>query len=144
MKKQQEIAALLLRLALAAGFLSAVASRLGLWGSRSSGWKGFVEYTAQVNAFLPRSLAPGTALVSTILESLLGTLLVMGLHTRLAARGAAILSLLFTIAMSLSNGIKDPLDYSVPAFSAGAFLLSTIPSDRWHMDGLLNRKKQMI
>jgi len=39
MKKSQDVAILLLRIALAAGFLSAVASRLSLWGEKSSGWK---------------------------------------------------------------------------------------------------------
>jgi uncharacterized membrane protein YphA (DoxX/SURF4 family) len=134
MKKQQDIAALLLRLSLSAGFLSAVASRSGLWGSHSSGWKSFVDYTAQVNSFLPSPMAPGIAVISTVLESVLGILLLVGYRTVWASRGTALLTLFFTIAMAMSNGIKDPLDYSVPAFSAGAFLLSTLPSHTWSLD----------
>jgi putative oxidoreductase len=138
MKKQQHIAALLLRLSLAAGFLSAVASRLGAWGQKSSGWKSFVDYTAQVNAFLPASFAPSLAVTSTILETSLGIMLLAGFRIRFAAIGAAALSLCFTIAMTLSNGIKDPLDYSVPAFAAGAFLLSTMPEYKWSIDQYIN------
>lgn len=36
-----DVSTLLLRLAIALGFLSAVASRLNLWGKKSSGWNGF-------------------------------------------------------------------------------------------------------
>jgi hypothetical protein len=51
MKVRQDIAVFLLRIALAAGFLSAVSSRLNLWGAQSSGWSKFVRYTAEVNSF---------------------------------------------------------------------------------------------
>ena len=51
MKARQDIAVFLLRIALAVGFLSAVSSRLNLWGSKSSGWSEFVRYTAEVNSF---------------------------------------------------------------------------------------------
>ena len=139
MNKQQDIASALLRLSLAAGFLSAVCSRLGWWGAHSSGWTSFVAYTEQVNAFLPPSMAPKLAFISTVLETLFGILLLIGYQTRLAARSSAVLSLLFALAMAVSNGIKDPLDYSVPAFSAGAFLLSTIPTHRWSVDALLKK-----
>ncbi|MDV2447151.1 hypothetical protein CMU93_06500 [Elizabethkingia anophelis] len=55
MKARQDIAVFLLRIALAVGFLSAVFSRLNLWGVQSSGWSKFVRYTAEVNSFLPHS-----------------------------------------------------------------------------------------
>ncbi|WP_236716891.1 hypothetical protein [Elizabethkingia anophelis] len=51
MKARQDIAVFLLRIALAVGFLSAVSSRLNLWGVQSSGWSKFVRYTAEVNSF---------------------------------------------------------------------------------------------
>jgi len=50
----QDVATLFLRLGLASGFLSAVASRASFWGKHSSGWSGFLEYTAQVNSFAPK------------------------------------------------------------------------------------------
>jgi putative oxidoreductase len=133
---QQDIATLLLRLALASGFLSAVASRLNFWGNHSSGWQNFLTYTAQVNSFLPKNLIPTVAVMSTILETTLGLMLFMGFKTHYAAFGAALLTLFFSVAMTLSFGIKEPLDYSVFAFSAGAFLLSTFPFYRWSIDQL--------
>lgn len=134
--KNSGISSLLLRLALASGFLSAVASRLGLWGQQSSGWSGFLDYTAQVNSFLPKSLIPTVALASTILETGLGILLFIGFKTKYAAYAAALLTLFFALAMTCSFGIKEPLDYSVFTFSAGAFLLATMPYYNWSIDQL--------
>lgn len=134
--KSLGISSLLLRLALASGFLSAVASRLGLWGKQSSGWSGFLDYTAQVNSFLPKSSIPTIALASTILETGLGILLFIGFKTKYAAYTAALLTLFFALAMTYSFGIKEPLDYSVFTFSAGAFLLATMPNYNWSIDQL--------
>jgi putative oxidoreductase len=133
---QQDIATLLLRLALASGFLSAVASRLNLWGTHSSGWQNFLTYTAQVNSFLPKNLIPAIAVTTTIVETTLGLMLFMGFKTHYAAYSAALLTLLFAVAMTFSFGIKEPLDYSVFAFSAAAFLLGTFPFYKWSMDQL--------
>ena len=133
----QDIATLLLRLALSSGFLSAVASRLSLWGKQSSGWNSFLNYTAKVNSFIPKNFIPAIAVASTILEASLGILLLLGFKTNYAAYGAATLSLLFAMAMSFSFGIKESFDYSVFAFSAGAFLLATMPYSKWSIDQLL-------
>jgi putative oxidoreductase len=134
------ISTLLLRLALASGFLSAVASRLSLLGKKSSGWANFLEYTSQVNSFLPESVIPAIAVVSTLLETGLGILLLIGFKTKYAGLGASLLTLLFAFAMTYSFGIKEPLDYSVFAFSAGAFLLANMPSYKWSIDQLLLNK----
>lgn len=139
MTTKQDMASFFLRIALAAGFLSAVASRLSLWGGHSSGWQNFVHYTAQTNSFLPESLAPPFAVLSTFAELTLGLLLLIGYRTSIVAFSAAILTLLFSIAMAISFGIKEPLDYSVLAFSAGAFLLSTVPSYKWSIDQFLTK-----
>jgi putative oxidoreductase len=135
--KITDISTLLLRFALASGFLSAVASRLSLWGKKSSGWSNFLDYTAQVNSFLPKNFIPTIAVTITLLETSLGILLLIGFKTNYAAFGAALLTLLFSFAMIYSFGIKEPLDYSVFAFSAGAFLLGTIPYYKWSIDQLL-------
>lgn len=135
--KITDISTLFLRLALASGFLSAVASRLSLWGKKSSGWSNFLDYTAQVNSFLPKSFIPTIAVISTLLEIGLGILLLIGFKTNYAAFGAALLTLLFAFAMTYSFGIKEPLDYSVFAVSGGAFLLATIPYYKWSIDELL-------
>lgn len=142
MKKYQELAILLLRISLAAGFLSAVASRLSLWGSHSSGWKAFLTYTSEVNSFAPAGIIPFLAVSSTVLETGLGLALLVGYKTRQAALGAALLSLLFAIAMSVSFGPKEPLDYSVWPVSAASFLLSCMAPYRWSIDEQMNARKQ--
>ncbi|MDX8572261.1 DoxX family protein [Elizabethkingia sp. HX QKY] len=139
MKVRQDIAVFLLRIALAAGFLSAVSSRLNLWGAQSSGWSKFVRYTAEVNSFLPYSWIPSLAVLSTLAESSIGILLLIGYRVRRTALCAAILTVLFGIAMSISFGCKEPLDYSVFVFSAGAFLLSTFSHYIWSLDQLLHQ-----
>ncbi|BFO64449.1 DoxX family membrane protein [Chryseobacterium sp. KCF3-3] len=139
MKTQQDAVIFLLRIALAVGFLSAVASRLNLWGVQSSGWKNFVHYTAEINSFLPQSWAAIIAVLSTIAELSIGILLLLGFQIKRTARYASILTLFFAIAMSISFGIKEPLDYSVFAFSAGAFLLSTFSRYKWSLDQLLHQ-----
>lgn len=133
------IASVMLRLALAAGFLSAVASRLNLIYRNTSGWTGFLDYTAKVNSFLPKSIIPIVAVTATVLETGLALLLLFGYHTRFAAFGAGGITLLFAMAMAVSYGIKEPLDYSVFAFSAAAFLLATLPAYQWSIDQLLNK-----
>ncbi|MCP1251185.1 MULTISPECIES: DoxX family protein [Elizabethkingia] len=139
MKVRQDIAVFLLRIVLAAGFLSAVSSRLNLWGAQSSGWSKFVRYTAEVNSFLPYSWIPSFAVLSTLAESSIGILLLIGYRVRKTALCAAILTVLFGIAMSISFGCKEPLDYSVFVFSAGAFLLSTFSHYIWSLDQLLHQ-----
>jgi putative oxidoreductase len=134
MNIQQNIASLVLRLALASGFLSAVASRLNLWGNQSSGWQNFLKYTEQVNSFVPKNFIPPIAVTSTVLELLLGILLLVGYKTRYAASSAAILTLLFALAMTFSFGIKEPLDYSVFVFSAAAYLLANFPTNKWSIN----------
>ncbi len=113
------------RLALGAAFLSAVASRFGLWqGHPGLGrFGGFIDYTAEVNAFLPRAFAPCLAWAATAAETSLGLALVTGFRLREAALGSALLLILFGTAMALSQGIKSPLDYSVFSAAGGALLL---------------------
>ena len=139
MKKYQGPATIIMRIALATGFLSAVASRLSLWGSHSSGWAGFLDYTKSVNSYAPASLVPVMAVVSTILETTFAILLLIGYKTRWSALGSSILTLFFAISMAYSFGLKEPLDYSVFAFSASAFLLSTVPDYPLSIDQIIKK-----
>ncbi|WP_461532290.1 DoxX family protein [Sinomicrobium sp.] len=136
------VASLLLRLGLAATMLSAVADRFGLWAAKISTWgtwNNFLEYTASVNSFAPVGLIPFLAQSATVLEIVLGVLLIVGYKTRWAALGTAILTLAFALAMSLSFGIKAPLDYSVWVDCSAAFLLACIPNYKWSIDELLQK-----
>ena len=109
------------RFALAAAFLSAVGSRLGLWGT----WSGFEEWArTDVLAFAPAFAVKPLLVVATILEGTLGLLLLAGIWRRAVGIAAAVLLATFAIAMALSAGIKSPLDYSVFSASAAALLVS--------------------
>jgi uncharacterized membrane protein YphA (DoxX/SURF4 family) len=107
------------RIALAAAFLSAVISRL-----RPGHFAGFIQYTAEVNSFLPAAAIPFVAWAATAAELSLGIALLIGLWPRHVAVAAAILLAIFGTAMAISFGIKSPLDYSVFSASACAVLLS--------------------
>jgi putative oxidoreductase len=112
------------RVALGAAFLSAVASRFGLYGKESSGFKNFLAYTAQVNSLMPAATIPYLAWGATVAEISLGIALILGLWLRWTALGAAVLLAIFGTAMAVSFGIKSPMDYSVFSASAAAALLA--------------------
>jgi putative oxidoreductase len=142
MERYQNTATLLLRFALAMGFLSAVSSRLGLLGSHSSGWESFLVYVGKVNSFAPEGAVLILAIASTIFEAGFAILLLIGYQIRWISVGAAALTLAFALAMTYSFGLKDPLDYSVFAFSAAAFLLSTVPKYPWSIDDLILKREK--
>lgn len=114
------------RCAIGAAFLSAVASRFGLWDKTLDlrHFTRFIEYTAEVNSFLPRTMIPLVAVLATICETSLGILLIVGLWPRWVSLGSAFLLAMFGTAMAISFGIKSPLDYSVFSASAAAGMLA--------------------
>jgi uncharacterized membrane protein YphA (DoxX/SURF4 family) len=132
----QLVCAWLLRVGLAAAFLSAVADRFGLWGhpgSRGVSWGDmahFYDYTAEVNAFLPSTLIPAVAWLATIAETGFGFALLSGVCRRPVTLATGVLLTLFALAMSISFGVKSCLDYSVPTAAAAALLLATTDRPR--------------
>ena len=129
------LAKLLLRISLGVGLLSAVADRFGLWGPAGKptvAWgtfANFLAYTTKLNPWVPIRLVPALGWAVTLTEVLLGIALLAGFRLRITAAGAAILTTVFGIAMAISIGVQAPLNYSVFAFAAGAYLLATL-SDR--------------
>lgn len=127
--KEQRLVLLAGRIALAAGFLSAVADRFGLWGPPGSShaawgdWNHFVANVATLNWFLPARVIPLLASVTTVAESILGILLLIGYQQRGTAYASAILLLLYAVTMAMAYGIKLPLDYSVFSALATALLI---------------------
>lgn len=119
-----------LRVALAAGFLSAVADRFGLWGPAGAAnvawgaWQAFVDYVAKLNWFAPPASTPILAWAATVAEVVLGIGLLIGWQLRWFALAAGLLLLSFAITMTLALGVKAPLDFSVFAAAGGAFLLA--------------------
>ena len=119
-----------LRLALAAGFLSAVADRFGLWGPAGApnvawgAWQPFVDYVAKLNWFAPPASIPFLAWASTVAEVVLAIGLLIGWQLRWFALAAGLLLLSFAMTMTLALGVKAPLDFSVFAAAGGAFVLA--------------------
>ncbi|MBS1640853.1 MAG: DoxX family protein [Bacteroidetes bacterium] len=136
MNKHQSIAAFFLRISLAAGFFSAVSSRINFLTGKPDSWAKFLKYAEDVNSFAPPPAVPWLATMATILEISFALLLLIGYKIKWVAKGASVLTLCFALAMAYSFGIREPLDYSVFAFSAGAFLLSTMPENKWSIDSL--------
>jgi uncharacterized membrane protein YphA (DoxX/SURF4 family) len=129
------MAPLLLRWALGVTLLSAVTDRFGIWGPPGAAnvawgdWAHFVAYTAKVNSFLPDTLAPTLAVVATAAEILLGIALILGVFCRPVALASALLFAVFAGAMTVSFGVKAPLNFSVFADVAAAFALAVWPAE---------------
>jgi putative oxidoreductase len=118
------------RVALGAAFLSAVGSRFGLWDKTVDlkHFANFMEYTAEVNSFLPGVVIPYVAVAATVCETSLGILLILGLWPRWVSFLSAVLLTMFGVAMAISFGLKSPMDYSVFSASGAAVLLAL---DAW-------------
>lgn len=148
MKKYQHVVVLFARLALGSTLLSAVADRVGMWGRPGQphiawgDWSHFVAYTAQVNSFAPASWVPVLAGLAIGLEVLLGSCLLLGAGTRLAAAAAGLLLMAFALAMTVSFGPKAALDASVWADAAAAGLLASVPHYAWSLDAWWTRPRE--
>ena len=124
-----------LRLGLAAGFLSAVADRFGLWGSPGAPnvdwgeWSAFVDYVATLNWFALAPFIPALVWAATFAETLFALGLLVGWRLRWFALASGLLLLSFAVTMTIALGVKAPLDSSVFAAAGGAFLLAAIATD---------------
>ncbi|MFT3794273.1 DoxX family membrane protein [Flavobacterium sp.] len=135
-----QLAQLFLRIALSVSFLSAVADRFGFWGNPGSpnvvwgNWQNFLDYSNQVNSFIPAALAEPLAIAATILEIVLPVFLLFGYKTKMAAWISGCLLSGFGLAMTISFGVKSPLDYSVFTAAAAAFVLAGIDRYAYSLD----------
>ncbi|HEY4354468.1 MAG TPA: DoxX family protein [Acidobacteriaceae bacterium] len=139
-------ASVLLRVGLGAGFLSAVADRLGLWGAFGQpnvewgNFSRFLDYTHTLNWYLPAGMTLPLGIAATLAEAILGVLLLAGLHTRIAARLSGLLLLIFATAMTIALGIKAPLNYAVLTGIGGSLLLASRASFPFSLDEVLSRR----
>jgi len=137
-----------LRLALGISFLSAVADRFGLWGNYGQpnvswgDYEQFVIYTAKLNWFVPAAMIPALAIISTAAEILFGLLLVVGWKTRITALLSGVLLTTFALAMTISLGVKAPLNFSVFSAAGGAFLLGAGANFPVSLDELFQRHRE--
>jgi uncharacterized membrane protein YphA (DoxX/SURF4 family) len=136
-------AALLLRIGIGVGFLSAVADRFGLWGPFGQpnvewgDFSRFLEYTHTLNWYLPAGMIPLLGGIATGAEILFGLLILVGWHTRVAALLSGLLLLTFGVAMTLALGIKAPLNFAVLTGVGGALLLANCEGFPFSVDELL-------
>jgi uncharacterized membrane protein YphA (DoxX/SURF4 family) len=136
-------AALLLRIGIGVGFLSAVADRFGLWGPFGQpnvewgDFSRFLEYTHTLNWYLPAGIIPLLGGIATGAEILFGLLILVGWHTRVAALLSGLLLLTFGVAMTLALGIKAPLNFAVLTGVGGALLLANCEGFPFSVDELL-------
>jgi uncharacterized membrane protein YphA (DoxX/SURF4 family) len=119
----------LLRIALGAGFISAVADRFGYWGAAGNAavawgnWENFVQYTSKLNFGVNPATATILAIVATVFEITFGVLLIIGFKIKYIAFLSGILLLIFAMEMSINTHLKSALDASVFVASFAAFLL---------------------
>jgi uncharacterized membrane protein YphA (DoxX/SURF4 family) len=129
-------ALLFARVTLAAGFLSAVADRFGLWGPPGGpnvAWGDFdrfLRYAATINPYLPAAAVPAVGWLVTAAEVVVAVLLLAGWQVRWAALAAGLLLVGFAAGMTMGTGVKTALDASVPAAAAAAFLLAAFSLDK--------------
>jgi len=128
------MAALAVRFALAAAFLSAVADRFGLWGPAGTpgvvwgSFAPFLEYTGQMLPWLPGKLIPVAGWTATVLEVVLALGLLAGFQLRWFAIASGVLLVIFAATMTFSFGLEPALSYSVWTAAAAAFLLASHPT----------------
>jgi uncharacterized membrane protein YphA (DoxX/SURF4 family) len=143
-----KFSSMFLRCALGLGFLSAVADRFGLWGAFGQpnvewgNFSRFLEYTQTLNWYVPAGMIPALGVIATGAEILCGLLLIIGWHTRAAARLSGLLLLSFGVAMTLALGVKAPLNFAVFSGVGGALLLATCERFPLSVDELLFRRTQ--
>ena len=134
LNNQEKMIAYFLRMALAIGFLSAVADRLGFWGSAGStnvawgNFENFEHYVLYLNPYLNSSFVTIVSWVVTLLEILFALFLLFNYFIKETALLSALLLLSFAVSMSFVSGIKVPFDYSVYTASAAAFSLFLLQS----------------
>lgn len=138
----KKITKLFLRLAVSAGFLSAVADRFGWWDKEISvwgNWDSFLEYTQLINPWIPDSLISTAGITATAAETVLACFLIIGFKTELSAKLSGFLLLLFALSMTFSTGIKGALDFSVFGASAGAFALGQMKEKYLELDSFIKK-----
>lgn len=123
-----------LKIALALSFLSAVADRFGLWGAAGSegvAWGNFENFTTYTKLLVP--WAPAATLTffawsATVLELILGLLLLTNFKGKCVAFVSCALLFTFALSMFFFIGIKAPFDYSVFTAAFAALLLAHVES----------------
>ncbi|MDD0854336.1 hypothetical protein HBN50_14585 [Halobacteriovorax sp. GB3] len=119
------------RLTLAVIYFWVVADRLGLLGKAGNmgvvwgNFDTFLDYTATLNAWMPRAVSDILGYLATIIEIVLGVLLMTGIRLKEASLVSASLLIVFTLSMVVSLGISSSLDFiifTLITIAASAFI----------------------
>lgn len=138
--------ALYLRFALGITFLYSVGDRFGLWGppgTHGVNWgdfNHFLLYTGKITAFMPHAWTSTLGWCATVLETVFGICLIVGLYMRQAALGSGILLSTFALSMTATTGLGSALTLSVFSASAGAFVLATTGVSKLSIDNALRKR----
>lgn len=144
--KNGSVSSVVLRLGLGLGFLSAVADRFGLWGAYGQpnvewgSYSRFLDYTHTLNGYWPAGMIPTLGTVATAAEILFGLLVLIGWHTRIAARLTGVLLIVFATSMTIALGPKAVLNYAVITGIGASFLLANCTTFPFSVDELLSRR----
>ncbi|MFM9368507.1 hypothetical protein [Streptomyces sp. Da 82-17] len=128
------VTTLLARLVLAAGFLSAVADRFGLWGAAGTGnvawgdYDAYLSYVHDLAPYLSDGLVDVAGGAATVVEAILGVTLLLGVRVRASAWASAAVLLGFALSMFFFSGPQAPLNSSVFTAAAAASLLALTPT----------------
>ncbi|MBW7869683.1 MAG: DoxX family membrane protein [Flavobacteriia bacterium] len=124
----EKLTRLFLRIAIAAGFLSAVADRFGWWNYHIAwgSWDKFEEYVQILIPWAPESLINPLAILATVAEIIFAVFLLIGFKVNLFAKLSGLLLLVFALSMWTSTGIKTVFDASVLAAAGAAFGLGAM------------------
>jgi uncharacterized membrane protein YphA (DoxX/SURF4 family) len=116
------------RVTIAGAFLSALWSRFG-------NFAGFVRYTGRVLSFMPSESIWLLAVAATICEVSLCLAMFVGIQTRWASVGSAILLFMFATSMVISG--LSQFEWAVYVLALGAFTLATVDATRLSLDSIV-------
>ncbi len=140
------LSSVVLRLGLGLGFLSAVTDRFGLWGAFGrpnvewGNFSRFLAYTHTLLWYLPAAMIPPLGAIATGAEIVFGLLVLVGWHTRAAARLSGLLLIVFATAMTIALGAKSVLNFAVLTGIGGSFLLANCESFPFSVDEMMFRR----
>ena len=116
------------RLTIAGAFLSA------LW-SRFDNFAGFVRYTGRVLSFMQSESVWLLAVAVSVCEVTLCIAMFVGIKTRWASVGSAILLFMFATSMVISG--LSQFEWAVYVLAVGAFTLATVDATRLSLDSIV-------
>lgn len=132
---QQQRFRMLAMAALAAALLAQIGWTV--WRVATVGFDiaGFVRYTGRALSFMPSESIWLLAVAATVCEVSLCTAMFVGIKTRWASAGSAILLFMFATSMVISG--LSQFEWAVYVLAAGALMLATVDATRLSLDSIV-------